>query len=470
MRYKDIRKDFVMVTYVERDYWPNVTNSFLEFPGGVGAKLKSSAQGVRMIKVGLEVQGDSREDLLLKMEDLADWLVSEKEEELVLDDEPSRTYFAKVDGSFKPTDENWTELEGEVTFLCPDPYKYGQIFTRTYEDVSKPIAIQNLGSAETPPIFKITLSGPTTFLDIIGENDYMRIGQPYSVDQTPFKKYERIWSVDGLTMTGWGSAGYTPDGGNNSGTMSVANGNFYASNYGNGSSWHGPAVAQSIGSVISDYKVTAYLHVDANPSQRARSEVYLLDQSSNIIGKLAAVMRKSTGEVEIEINIRNGPNSKYILSKDWLYRDFFGYIDIIKEGTNFTVYIAQQGNNNGIYTRHKEDDSFPDNNNEFQTPLAAIGMHLATHSSYEPSPTNFIRRIDVERINQQPEGVEYIGDAGDIFEFNHKSKKIYKNGDLFSKKDFGSRFFDLKKGSNKYVVYPPNVVDQLRIEWRERYK
>lgn len=315
----------------------------------------------------------------------------------------------------------------------------------------------------------MTLKQPTTFLDIIGKDDYMRIGRPYNVNQNPYDKYEEIFRDDGETMVGWSTALFSPDGGSNSGTMVASNGEFIASDFGNGVQWHGPTRSRSVGEVVNDYVVRAFLEVGSDATRRGRAEVYLLDGSSNIIGKFSAVQRSSTGEVDVEINIRNGANSNYIVSQKWTYKDFYGYFEIVKEGEEFTFAIAQQGNDGSkVYTRHKQTFSFKDLNDEFQTSLAAIGIHLGTHSTFE-SPKLAIRRIDVEKINQQPDGIPYIGRAGDVFEIDHKKEVIYKNGDPFMKKDFGSRFFPLYKGNNNFLAVPASAIESIVTTWRDRY-
>jgi predicted phage tail component-like protein len=467
------RKEFV---YCEegkrRSVFAPITRNLLNIPGRAGALLDSSQTNVRIIEQPIFFKGINNEDLRLLEEEISGWLVTDTPAPLIFDDEPHRTYYAIVDGRLDLEEALFVE-EGVITFLCLDPYKYGELHDETFRgsELSDPINLVNNGSALAFPHITITLSGPTTLLDIIGDEDYMRIGKPVTVDDTPFQKYETVWSDDGNTTVGWASAGYVPDGGVNSGTMDAANGEFYASSYGSGASWHGPALAKSIGSALSDYVVRAYLDVSSsNGSKRGRAEVYLLDASNRIIGKVAAVIRKSTGDAEVEIALRNGSIKHYVTSMDWTYKTFYGYLDIIKEGTSFSVSVAQQGNDGTkVYTRHKQQFSYLDINNGFQSDLAAIGIHTATHGSASPSKAA-IRKIEVERINQKSNGISYIGKAGDVFEFVMEKGLILKNGEPFMKKDFGSRFFQLKPGNNFFVLNSPSVIAEFNAKWRDSYK
>ncbi|UII58123.1 phage tail family protein (plasmid) [Cytobacillus spongiae] len=466
------KKDYIICGSKRRSAFAPIKRNLLYLPNRPGALLESTTREIRVIEQPITINGKDRYDVRKLEEEISDWLIKDEEKSLVFDDEPNREYFAYVDGSLD-IEDIVRFGKGVITFICLDPNKYGSSHNETFtgSELSAPINLVNNGTNPSYPHITITLSGPTTLLDIIGDEDYMRIGKPMMVDETPFEKYETIWSDDGITTVGWATAGYVPDGGVNSGAMSAANGEFYASSYGSGASWHGPALAKSIGSVLSDYVARAYFDVSSsNGSQRGRAEVYLLDASNKIIGKVAAVIRKSTGEAEVEIALRNGAIKHYVTSMDWTYKNFYGYLDIIKEGTSFIVSVAQHGNDGTkVYTRHKQQFPYLDINNRFQNDLAAIGIHTATHGS-SPATKAAIRKIEVDRINQKSKGVPYIGKAGDVFEFIMEKDLILKNGEPFMKKDFGSRFFQLKPGNNFFVLNSPNVIAEFNAKWRDPYK
>jgi predicted phage tail component-like protein len=444
-------------------------NAF-EIPGRDGLMESSELTSAeKEITVKYKITDMTNEGFRQRYNRLNAFLQGSKKE-LIFTDE-SASFNATMSSNDVP-EEDSNILIGSITFLCSDPNKYGGVKDPIFTNLAIPITLHNGGTVLTPPTFRFVLSQPTTYLDIIGDEDYMRIGRPVTVDQTPFQKYTKILTANGDSMTGWANALFAPDGGTNSGTMEADGLDYYATSYGSGSAWHGPTKSQSTSETGSDYLIRAFFNVGNNPSQRARTEVYLLNASSQVIGKVSVILRKSTGGVDVEINLRNGANSKYIVSMDWTYSDFFGYMDIEKEGTEFKFSIAQQGpkEDGSNYTRHKQTFSFNDLNNEFQQDLAAVGMHIGTHSNF-PTPSKArIRLIEVYKINIQPEGIPYIGEAGDVFEFNHKESKIFKNGDPFKGKDFGARFFHLQKGDNVFVVNPSNVVSEVQAIWRDAYQ
>ncbi|MCA1058121.1 phage tail family protein [Rossellomorea aquimaris] len=467
-----IKKEYVICEMGKRrSAFAPIKRNLLYVPHRPGALIESTTRDIRVIEQPITINGKDRYDVRRLEEDLADWLITSDSKPLIFDDEPDRIYYAVVDGSLDIEDMARFG-KGTITFICADPNKYGEYHGNLYTNFTSPILLRNNGTESTPPSFRFVLSKPTSFLDIIGDEDYMRIGQPVSVDETPFNKYTRLLTGNGENMTGWSSALFSPDGGTNSGTMLADGYDYYVNDFGSGASWHGPTLSRSTSQVASDYLVRAYFNVGNDSKQRARTEIYLLNSSSEVIGKIAVVLRKSTGGVDVEINLRNGQNSKYIVSKDWKYSDFFGYMDIMKEGQKFVMSISQQGiNGDGSnYTKHKEEFPFNDLNNEFQADLAAIGMHIGTHGS-SPTPTKArIRLVEASKINQQSKGVPYIGDVGDVFEFNMASSAIKKNGEEFTKKDFGARFFHLKKGDNAFVVNPSDAIAELKVDWRDAYK
>ncbi|MGF3103649.1 distal tail protein Dit [Rossellomorea sp. DUT-2] len=453
-------------------YSPNVERKYSQIQGRDGAVQTSSRLTTRKIDISFQVETESPEELDTLKHTIFHTFYRKKQFKIIRDLIPTKFLFAVQEGEYDFDNITESDADFSITLTMLDPFIYGQKRTAVIENPTAPFVLRNYGMEETPPDFTIELSGPTTLLDIIGDEDYMRIGRPATVDDVTFKEYENVFNEDGFILTDWTTALFTPDGGTKSGTMGVDSGNFIATSFGSGTNWHGPTLAKSLNGsvVIPDFKVRAYFNVGSNPSQRARTEVYLLDTASNVIGKVAAVLRKSSGEVDVEIALRNGSNVHYVVSMDWTYKEFFGYMDIIKKGKEFTFYIAQQGYraDGSVYTRHKPKFTFEDDNSEFQKSLAAIGMHIGTHSNYPtPSKAN-IRKIEVEKINSQPEGIPFIGTTGDIFEFFNGESKIYKNGDLFFGKDFGARFFHLRPGENVFLANPPEVIREIRAEWRDK--
>ncbi|MBP1080801.1 MULTISPECIES: distal tail protein Dit [Bacillus] len=444
----------------------------LSVPGRAGGYLRKTNTPVRPINIDCFFSFADEFELRKKLEELNVILHTEEPAPLIFSDEPDRIYYA-IFQNVSEGYENKGTYQAELNFVCPDPYKYRATEAVGYynqETLQSGIVLKNSGAAATPPTFEVTLKDKVTYLDIAGENDYMRVGTSESTEDTPYDKYQKVWEST-PTMTGWASASYVPDGGIKTGTMTVQNGDFVATDYGTGIAWHGPAVMQSIGSVLSDYYFRVYFNVSSNHGQLTRCEAYLLNTSGQPIGKLVALVRHASSEVEVEVNIRSGGKSTYFVNQKWKFRSFLGYIDIEKVGQSFVAHVAQQriGEDGKIYTSEKYAFSFNDLNNEFQEDLAAVGLHIGANNTNTPGIARF-RGAEVSTVNQQENGVEYIGGAGDTFTFDHKASRIYKNGELFMRKDFGARFFELAKGMNTLIFNPTEAIDHVKVRWRDRFK
>ncbi|MGG3662104.1 distal tail protein Dit [Bacillus gobiensis] len=444
----------------------------LSVPGRAGGYLRKTNTPIRSINIDCFFSFADEFELRKKLEELNEILHTEEPAPLIFSDETDRIYYA-IFQNVSEGYENKGTYQAELNFICPDPYKYRASEAIGYynqETLQSGVVLQNTGVAPTPPTFEVTLKDKVTYLDIVSENDYMRVGTSESTEETPYDKYKKVWEST-PTMTGWASASYVPDGGIKTGTMTVQNGDFVAKDYGTGSAWHGPAVMQSIGSVLSDYYFRVYFNVSSNHGQLTRCEAYLLNTSGQPIGKLVALVRHASSEVEVEVNIRSGGKSTYFVNQKWKFRSFLGYIDIEKVGQSFVAHVAQQriGEDGKIYTSEKYAFSFNDLNNEFQEDLAAVGLHIGANNTNTPGIARF-RGAEVSSVNQQENGVEYIGEAGDTFTFDHKASRIYKNGELFMRKDFGARFFELAKGMNTLVFNPYEAIDHVKVSWRDRFK
>lgn len=452
-------------------YSPNVERELLEMRGRHGAQQGSSRLKPRKIDIGFQVETESPTELDEIKHILFSTFYDHHPYKIIRDLTPGEYLYAAQEGDYDL--DNITESDAEfiITLTMLDPVIYKSPLIKSTKNPFNPFTINNIGSVEVAPIFRVTLKEPATYLDIIGANDYMRIGRPHTVEQKPFLSHRPIMIDDAIEKTSdWTFTSFNPDGAVKSGEIDAEGGYFFASKYGAGDGWHGPALNRSVGVPQPDYIVTTYFHLKTRNGEKGRTELYLLNQLGEPIAKMAAVARYDTGQIQIELNIRNGSDSQFLTVRDWKYKnDFFGYLILEKRGQTFKGVIAQQEfNKKGVaYTRYVERFSHLDIQNRFQQSLAAVAQHYGAYGSESPPQKSHIRKIIVEEILEEPEGVEYIGVAGDTFEFNHIEEVIYKNGDPFMKKDFGSRFFKLHRGINSYTFSPAKSISSIEAEWSE---
>ncbi len=453
----------------------NLKRNLLYIKGMPGALLESTDTDVRVIEQPIYIQGESVQDVRKVEEDLTEWLVTDQPKELIFSDEPDRVYFAVVDGSFDA--EEIVNFDGGViTFLCLDPYKYGQVKTNTLTDLSAPIIIRNNGNESTPPTFKTTLSAPTTYLDIIGANDYMRIGRPVNVEDYAISPREVILHDTMSTTTGWADAASSDIDGLATGTMTSDGSKFIASSFGTGSAWHGPAKIKSLGQSLTDFEAEIQPILDNDDlSKIGRIEMYLLDETKQAVAKLAIKdISSGQGGNIAELRVGDATVNHFLINEygtNWnTWHNFNGLLRISRVGNKWEAYVCKFRNGQADDRYARKLIEWTDLENQFTRKVAYVVVHIGAYGTNTPSQMS-IQDVKIHKINQLLDNqIPYIGQAGDVFTFNHKTSEILKNGDYFMNKDFGARFFHLQKGGNTLVFSPPEAIESVEVEWRDRYK
>ncbi|KAF0822507.1 distal tail protein Dit [Cytobacillus firmus] len=454
-----------------RSIFAPLRRNLVTVPGMPGAYLESTDTEIRIIQQPVFIEGKDKYDLRKLEEDLAAWLITDKPAELIFPDEPDRVYYAVVDGSLDIEDIARFG-KGTITFICPDPYKYGGRLISSINP-AEPAVLVNEGSAPTKPIFRFSILQPTTFIDIISDDDYMSIGQPVGVNDPPFNPRTRRFNDEMKTTVGWGEAFIQPDGGAKVGAMTILGSGeeFGATDYGSGSAWHGPMLQKTF-DPCSDYFIRVRFNVRTNKSnQRARGEMYLLTTNGNQIGKISAVIRDTSMRATIEVRLQNGLKVHYPVNRiNAFEKGFYGFVSILKEGSKFTFDIGvERDTGYGFEVTHKETHYFDDINGDYQLPLSGVVAHV---SNWNTAPLPYrarLRSVVVEQVNQG-EGIPYIVQPGDEVIIDFKREVILINDEPRTDlKDFGANYFSLPPGENVIVLNPPDAFD-AEVEWRDCYK
>src|SRR5690606_19483612 len=166
-----------------------------------GAHLSQTDTQVRVISVPVFLLADDMSDLQKIKEDMAEWLIHYEPKPLVFKDEPDRTYYAVVDGSLD-LDELVRWGEGVITFICPDPYKYGP--EKVYQTDQETFVVENNGTAETEPIIELTATEKATFAMISNEiEEYNLIGTPADDDVVVVDEKTSVLYENGSTINTW---------------------------------------------------------------------------------------------------------------------------------------------------------------------------------------------------------------------------------------------------------------------------
>jgi len=457
----------------KRPAWA-ITRNLLTITGKPGSYLQDTVIQPRTIEVPVLIEGTDISNLQKLKEDLASWLVTDEPKELIFDDEPDRIYFAVVDETFSPEELAYSGT-GTIKFVCPDPYKYGPEKEAIFPSDVVSLKDYN-GTAPGDPVFELEVLQPVTFAMIQNHlNEYTMIGKPIDVTDTPYTKYERVFYSDCDSLTGWTTAAPGEIDGNIAGTMQTNGTRFQASDYGTGSSWHGPAIKTSLPEVLTDFKMTAWIALYNGYAARqvGRVEIYLLDPNGNQVGKVAMKDTRTLQSLAWgEARAGDADNYKYLINeygdKPGNWNNFAGHVELSREGNRWRAYFAMVDTSTGRHhTRRKVE--WVDTENKFTRQVAQIVVHVGQFGSNEPISCG-VYSISIFKINpNQSNKVPYIADVGDIITFDHTTKDILINGESRKDlKDFGARFFELQKGENQFVVLPSNSF-AVRIRFRERF-
>lgn len=471
--FRGLKKNWLILTKGRtREPFAPIKRNLIYITGRAGAYLQSNTVQPVAIKQPIGFFFDNEGDLLSKKEELANWLITDDSESLVFDDEPTRTYYALIDGSISNFRYSGGFAEGEIEFLCYDPHKYGPEIPYTFP--SDYVSVPNNGTNEAKPVFELEVLTPVTFAMIQNQNDeYMMIGKPTNVEENaPYEKYELIFDDDGSDLTGWTVASAV-DGGAVAGVMGTNGNRLEASSYGTGNRWHGPAVKHSLSETLQDFRMETYVELYNNqPGRVGRVEIYLLDENDGFVAKVAMKDIESSQSLAWgEARAGDWSDGHFLINeygdKPGNWNIFSGVLRIEREGNVWRAYIAKVGTDGRHSSRRSVE--WIDSANKYMQRVAKVQVHMAQFASETPVQGG-VSYVKVFKINNQPEATPYLANPGDVITFDHKNEEILLNGEnAMTFKNFGARFFDLKKGQNELVVHPSNAFN-VSMKYRETFK
>lgn len=467
--FNGVRKSYTELLHVQVDKVAPIQRQLFEVPGLPGAHMNKTKTLVRKIKVILDLSSYDHESLLLLIEDLVEWLVTDIPKELIFDREPSRRYYAILDGEISDRLLN-TYGQLEINFICPDPYKYGP--NTPYDFVDGQVTIINNGSVPTSPVFEVQVLGDLTYLDVFNGDGYMRIGNPEEPDKTAPPALTRVLNDEMADLTAWSADGSTLTGDAIAGNFAIFGGyEAYVGSYGTGTGWHGPAIKRSIPQApLTDFQVELQFKFPSPGSGYfGKTELYILDDQSQRVGKIS--MKKVKGGSQgnhVEVTIGPATQAKLIIDykgdtgREW--DNFDGIIRLIRKGNVWESYVAQISATGVHHSRHFR--RYTDSANLYMGNVSQLMLHMAQYGT-SPVPGMRIKGIHVNRINDVSLEEPYIfASAGDYITFDHKRSELLVNGeDAKELKDFGAHFFKLPKGPNTISIEPRDkVAGTVKIE------
>ena len=448
-----------------------ITRNLLRIPGRPGAILQSSETEPLIIyqPIGFVVKDDA--DALAKKDELASWLVTDNPVPLEFDDEPGRTYYAVVQNTITDFEQFVNQRRGTIEFLVPDGYGYGPELEAVFP--SDIVTLTNEGTAETEPVFELTVKNPVTFATIANQDDeYIMIGKPADVNMTVVNPKTELLYENGETIGDWTQA--PPDWGGSEGTIGYDGAGITAPNYGTGAGYHGPSVFKEV-PVTKDFEIELRGQLlTENKEETGRFGFFLYDEEMRQIAFMAAVdnspwVNRKVAEGRIGPYI--GDFKNYIVSsrnyqKEW--DNFPAYLRLRRQGDRYEFYVARVlGGGNHMEPLTASWTVWED---KFRGSLKYVGIFIEKHGD-TPSPhTNRIDWIKVHALTPVTEDqTPYIAYPGDVIEFDHKNADILINGESRADlKQLGASFFKLKRGYNQLVVMPSDSFE-VKCRYRPTY-
>ena len=447
--------------------------TLIDVPAMDGAYYSQKRRPPRVIEIEADIRASNREELRTKLDQLNAILDVDQPVPIVFPDEPDMIYYGIPESTGEGNEYTFLH-QGQLTIICPDPYKYGdEVIVEFPSDV---VTVTNEGTTEADPVFELEVLEPVTFAMIQNQDeDYMMIGRPVDVEDVVYTRLSTILNDNCSSLVGWTHLpdGATLDTGIVGGTMTVRGGYaFTPESYGtNPNGWVGPAIRRSLSEQVQDFRCEIRIGAFNTYGEVGSIELHLLDENDNTVAVMA--MRDSTTREENRAVIQLGQegNRYFLLNYNGGYRatwnDFSGVIRLEREGNAFQARVAMVDSDTGMHYRRHNTPVFYDTLGNYQAPIAQIVVYIAKAKDYEPYDM-LMNNIYVGRINQEI-GIPYIADEGDVITFDHVNKDILLNGESRKDlKDFGATFFKLKRGDNQLAIHPDAFNASLR--YRTRFK
>ncbi|PEM73264.1 phage tail protein [Bacillus pseudomycoides] len=486
-KFNGIKKDYLFILMgFNRSAWAPIERDILTTPGRPGGYLLQTNTKVRVIEVPVILKASSQDDLQKKKEDLADWLIQDEPKELIFDDEPDRTYMALLDGE-TDLDELIFRGKGSIHFVCPMPYKLGEVKTSGLSIVGSDLkaVIPNKGTVESNPIVEIDVLNKSPFIDIWNGDDYFRLGYPTGPKTKLVAQEDRvIWDkMDNLGK--WnphnGPLGSLFEG---AGAMEIAGSGhgFRPSTYGpvKENTWYGPILKQSLPpGGATDFKVDMRLSFDSLSYDRMGTiMLFLLDANDNIVAQLGMKDEYDTSSITKAYTVINdGPEEKTLIDDTGRtpgsFTDFRGHVMLTREGNTWTAYSALY--KKGTYQDYETIiETWNDvNKSNFATTsiVTKVAIGIFKYGDYSPLDAIFIEDLKVYKKFSVPvDATPYIVDQGDTVVVDTERALVTVNGkDAINIKELFSEFPVVNRGENEIIVRPKNI-GTAKVTYRERYR
>lgn len=464
----------VVINAINRPFSMNSSEIVQEVTGKNGNVWMGNNNSSISFSIDITILGDTRQERINNTRIAANWLFqidNYQEYEMIFDEEPDKSYYGHFTGA--PTIAELSDWgTTTLTFTCSDPFAYKeQVNTDAF--TSSPVTLSVNSQVPTKPIINVEVNSDITSLALTNSNnDYIFLGSPVDLDQgqTQANKTPLVFMDPMTDSSSW--ATNTDENyinGTVAGQFEVSAQAFLttSSDYGTGTSWHGPSLKKFIpgSQQLQDFRMNAVVWFDSlDYKSMGVCRIYLLDANNNSIGYIClkdndnvnpfAVFQAKAGtesnghdicytgqqhwELKKNETLKKKVRGRWVwytqpvnIAETNIFNNFYGILSLQRIGNTWTASITKWDSNNMPQWTYSY--KWMDSNNQYTGKLSGVAIYNA---AYGTAPVMTHNQQAEVRIYQILDGgvpgateVPVIASAGDEIMIDCESFNILKNGE-----------------------------------------
>lgn len=485
---------------------PEFENNTEEVPGMDGIHYRSTEYGERIIPLEVSFVSNNLKDYSERFKALASWLRPDHGVgAFVSDNDPEITYYAVLDDEgLERVDELARMGEGELEFVCPDPFGYGREISQSIYGGKTTIA--NAGTYPAYPVFDLYVKRQSSLISIKnydnqdeeGNPHVMELGEESEADDKEVDAKKLVLQDTMQSTSGWTKASAV-DNGTISGKMVTDENGFYAEEWGDENpdfippekrtendknsdknitdryvknsslgDWVGPSLQSSLGTPINDSFTlealienrndTDFQGNDVDESGVGIIEIYMRDINDNKIAKISfgdSYSNKVENGSAFEKGRKDALGEQRFSMRRKGWNDFDGKLYVKRDTDEFAVEVSAK-DENGEFVKSKTLHNRPiaEGGTQDRNPLKTIQVAIRKYNG----SSRIYNRIKEVKLYDSVGEFDYLLDenktpvelnAGDNIKVDMANNKILLNGeprpDLLT---FDADYFSLVEGLN----------------------
>lgn len=261
----NILGDYCTVLNVKRSILPDRKNNSKSIPVMNGSHYTGFTYGERVIELEVFLKGNSKEDYVKSVRELARVLHTDNPSKLIVGDEPDKYVYAVLDGSTDLT-KSINTGSATISFICHNPVIYSDKWNTFTPNNRNIIAMDNTGTLEADPFIDVHFRNKSCFFQATNrQGETVLIGTPKEIGK-PTTAISDIVVEDDCTKV----SSFTTLSPSLLQDNRVVNGGTYGAgyagtningivttNFGTGeTNWHGSAFRKSLGQNVGEFEVT----------------------------------------------------------------------------------------------------------------------------------------------------------------------------------------------------------------------